>query len=161
MLVSPRTTFAQIRKLGYKRAQLGLTGTIINVPVDLDKIQSMYPRNLDSTTTISIMLKMKLEYRNTFLAGNIHSKLVVTALTDLYKTKLYKYEGIVVNQDWEKIFNKTIEQDVLHTLSPLRKTETYENEDDIEMISETLIHGYGETNLLDDLSNKILEITPS
>ena len=28
------------------------------------------------------------------------------------------------------------------------------------MISETLIHGYGETNILDDLSNKIIEISP-
>ena len=35
-LVSPRITFAHIRQLGYRRAQLGLTGTIINVPADLD-----------------------------------------------------------------------------------------------------------------------------
>ena len=46
-------------------------------------------------------------------------------------------------------------------MSPLQKIEADENEDDIEMISETLIHGYGETNLIDDLSNKIIEIAPS
>ena len=106
------------------------------------------------------MLKRKLEYKNAFLDRNIRPKLVITALRDLCKTKLYKDEGIVVNQDWEKIFNKTIHQQV-NTLSPLQKTEEDENEDDIEMISKTLIHGYGETNLLDDLSNKIIEIAPS
>ena len=81
-------------------------------------------------------------------------------LNTFAKPNFYKDEGIVVNQDWEKIFNKTIQQEV-NTLSPLQKIEADENEDDIEMISETLIHGYGETNLLDDLSNKIIEIAPS
>ena len=38
---------------------------------------------------------------------------------------------------------------------------TNENENDIEMVSETLVHGYGETNILYDLRNKIIEIAPS
>ena len=33
-LVAPRMAFAQIKQLGYKRAQIGLTGTIINVPAN-------------------------------------------------------------------------------------------------------------------------------
>ena len=36
--VSPRPMFAQIKKLGYKRAQVELNGTIINVPTDLYKV---------------------------------------------------------------------------------------------------------------------------
>ena len=84
---------------------------------------------------------------------------MITALKDLCKTKLYKDEGIVVNHDWEKIFNKTIQQEE-NIVSPLEETKTYENENDIDMVSETLIHGYGETNLLDDLSNKIIKIEP-
>ena len=110
--------------------------------------------------TVVVVLKRKLEYKNAFMFGNICPNAMMIALKYLCKTKVYKDEGIVVNQDWEKIFNKTIQQEV-NTLSPLQKIEAHENEDDIEMISETLIHGYGETNLLDDLSNKIIEIAPS
>ena len=91
--------------------------------------------------------------------GNVRPNAVMTKLKDLCKTKLYKDEGVVVNHDWEKIFNETIQQEQ-NNLSPLKDTKTDENENDIEMVSETLVHGYGETNLLDDLSNKIIEITP-
>ena len=33
-LVSPRMAFVQIRQLGYKKAQIGLTRTIINAPTN-------------------------------------------------------------------------------------------------------------------------------
>lgn len=36
-LVAPRMAFVEIRQLGYKRAQIGLIGTIINIPANLDK----------------------------------------------------------------------------------------------------------------------------
>ena len=37
-LVAPRMDFSQTRQLGYKISQIGLTGTIINVPSSLDRI---------------------------------------------------------------------------------------------------------------------------
>lgn len=49
-LVSLCITFAQIRQLGYKRAQYGLNGTIINVPIDFDKVQQALPRQIDETS---------------------------------------------------------------------------------------------------------------
>ena len=36
-----------------------------------------------------------------------------------------------------------------------------EDEIELEPISKTLIHGYGETHLVDDFDNKIIEIAPS
>ena len=103
--------FAQIRKLGYKREQLDLSETLINVPIDLDRVQISLPRSLDDTMTIAIMLKRKLEYKNAFLSGNVRPSIVMAALNDLCKTKLYIDEGIVINTGWEEMFNKIVHQE--------------------------------------------------
>ena len=60
-LVSLRIAFAQIRQLGFKRAQYELNGSIINIPVDFDKVRQALPRDIDETKTIAIKLKRKLE----------------------------------------------------------------------------------------------------
>ena len=65
-LVSLHIAFSQIRKLGYKRAQYGLNGTIINVPVNFDKVQHAFPRDVDETNTIVVRLKHKLQYENAY-----------------------------------------------------------------------------------------------
>ena len=108
-IVSRRLSFAQIRQLGYKRAQLQFTRTIINVPIDIGKVQMELPRNLDDTMTVAIMLKHKLEYKNDFLCENVCSTVVMVALNDLCKTTLYKHKGIVIDLGWQQMFNKTLE----------------------------------------------------
>lgn len=65
-LVSLRISFAQIRQLGYKRAQYGLNGTIINVHVDFNRVQQALPRHIDETKIIAIRIKRKLEYKNAY-----------------------------------------------------------------------------------------------
>jgi hypothetical protein len=57
-LVSLRIAFAQIRQWGYKRSQLGLTGSIINVPVQMDVVQKALPQFMDETLTIAVALKI-------------------------------------------------------------------------------------------------------
>ena len=56
-LVSLRIAFAQIRKWGYKRSQMGLVGSIINVHVHMDVIQRELPQFVNETMTIAIALK--------------------------------------------------------------------------------------------------------
>ena len=65
-LVSLRIAFAQIRQLGYKRAQYGLNGTIINVLVDFDRVQHTLPRHIGETQIITVKIKCKLQYKNTY-----------------------------------------------------------------------------------------------
>ena len=137
-----------------------MTGTIINVPTDLDRVQTALPRSLDDTMTIAIMLKRKLEYKNAFLSGNVRPSIVMVALNDLCKTKLYIDEGIVINTSWEEMFNKIAHQES-NTETTIHSIDEIENEIELEPISETLIHGYGETHLIDDLANKIIVIAPS
>ena len=87
--VAPRMAFAQIMQLCYKTAQLGLTISIINIPAYLDKIQHMFPQNLEDLMAIAVMLKRKLEYKNTYLFGNVQPMNVITTLNSLCKTMMY------------------------------------------------------------------------
>jgi hypothetical protein len=112
-LVAPRMDFCKIRELSYKKAQIGLTGTIINVPANLDKIQFALPRNLSNSMTVAIMLKIKMEYKNAYLSGNVCQKNVMTALKDLCNTSLYINEGIIINIQWEDVFDKSIDEHVV------------------------------------------------
>jgi len=142
-LVAPRMAFAQIRQLGYKRSQIGLTGTIINVPSDLDKVQTALPRSLLDPMTIAIMIKRKMEYTNAYLSGNVRPRCVMIALNDLCNTPLYKSEGICINSEWEKTFDEDKQKcnNVSHGKDP---ADAIDEDDDVEPVSETLIHGYGE-----------------
>jgi hypothetical protein len=56
-LVSLRIAFAQLRQWGYKRSQMGLTGSIINVHVHIDIVQKTLPHFVNETTTITVALK--------------------------------------------------------------------------------------------------------
>jgi len=56
-LVSLRIAFAKIRQWGYKQSQIGLTGSIINVPVHMDVVQKALPQYLSDTMTIANALK--------------------------------------------------------------------------------------------------------
>ena len=58
------------------------------------------------------------------------------------------------------MFNKIAHQES-NTETTIHSIDEIENAIELEPISETLIHGYGETHLIDDLANKIIEIAPS
>ena len=100
-LVSLHIAFAQIRQLGFKISQFGLIGTIINVPVDIDKVQHALPREINDNKTIAVKLKRKLEYENAYAQGNVRPSYVLKALTSLLRTPLYENENVFINQDWE------------------------------------------------------------
>lgn len=59
-LVSLRIAFAQIWELGYKRSQIGLTSSIINVPVNMNIIQKALSQPINSTPMIVVYLKRRL-----------------------------------------------------------------------------------------------------
>ena len=55
---------------------------------------------------VIVMLKIKLEYRNAYLFGNVQPWNVMLALSELYNTPLYISEGVMINNEWEYIFNE-------------------------------------------------------
>ena len=111
-LVSLRIAFAQIWELGYKRSQVGLTGSIINVPVDTNVVQRALPLSTNNTTTIAVSLKRRLEYKNAFQKGMVRPTLVMQALQELTTTTLYKMQDVQLNQNWKQALemNNDIEE---------------------------------------------------
>ena len=81
-------------------------------------------------------------------------------LYELCKTLLYIQESIVIDQQWQRIFKKNVANET--TTISVVETEDISPEDiGIETITETLVHGLSHSQLIDDLENKVIEITPS
>jgi hypothetical protein len=99
-LVSLWIAFAQIRQWGYKWSQLGLTGSIINVPVQMDVVQKSLPQFMDETLTIEVALKIRLQYKNAYKTRKVHVNIVMRALQQLCSRSLYKAENISINKQW-------------------------------------------------------------
>jgi hypothetical protein len=159
-LVSLRIAFAQIRQLGYKRAQYGLNGTIINVSVDFDKVQVALPRQIDETKTIAVRLKRKLQYENAYEQGNVRPACVVNALTVLSKTPLYIQEKISISKDWEVLFVKNKEHNQVETETKTDMDDTLSDLED-EPITKSLIHWFNDPHSIKDLDTTIIDIAPS
>jgi hypothetical protein len=102
-LVSLRIAFAQIRPWGYKRPQMGLTGSIINVPVQLDVVQKALPQFISNTMTIVVALKRRLRYKNAYQTGKVCVHVVMKALKELCSRALYKAQNICINGNWNNV----------------------------------------------------------
>ena len=69
-MISPRLAFSQIHKL-HNYCQSKLHGSIINVPTNIDQIQSLLPRLPKDELTIGMLLKRRLEYKSPYISGNV------------------------------------------------------------------------------------------
>lgn len=79
-LLTLRIIFSQIWQLGYKKSQIGSIGSIKNVLVDIDVIQTTLPCSTDETSTIVIALKRQLEYKNTYQTRMICTSIIMKFL---------------------------------------------------------------------------------
>ncbi|XP_059077054.1 uncharacterized protein LOC131876217 [Cryptomeria japonica] len=158
-LVSLRIAFAQIWELGYKRSQMGLTGSIINVPVNMNIIQKALPQSVSNTSTIAVSLKRRLEYKNAFQTGMVRPNMVMQALDQLTKTTLYIMENVEINNDWKQALQSNSENENNVEISATE----IESESDLEQEnpSETLIHGFTESACIHRMQDKIIEIAPT
>lgn len=101
-----------------------------------------------------------MAYKNAYLSGNIHPKNVVISLEDLCNTPLYKNKGILVNNKWEHVINKSIKGHV-NDLANMEYHDSIDEDDDIEPVYEEMVHGYGQTYVIVDFKNRIIQIAPS
>jgi hypothetical protein len=61
---------------------------VINVPINVDKIQSILPHLSHDGVTISLFFKWCLEYKSPYMLGNVHPNMVMIILQDLIETPL-------------------------------------------------------------------------
>jgi hypothetical protein len=158
-LVSLRIAFAQIRQWGYKRSQLGLTGSIINVPVQMDVVQKSLPQSMDGTLTIAVALKRRLQYKNAYQTGKVRVNIVMRELQQLCSISLYKAENISINKQWSFV----LEQSNHNCID--NENYDYGSDMDIELDNEkpteTLVHGFIESQRIYDSQDKIIEVAPA
>ena len=82
------------------------------------------------------------------------------ALKDLCKTTLYKNEGVSIDRKWEHLFDQ-LTQSNGNFLSNVESLDSTDVDMDAEPISETIVHGFGQSHLIDDLDTSIIQIAPS
>jgi hypothetical protein len=158
-LVSLRIAFAQIRQWGYKRSQLGLTGSIINVPVQMDVVQIALPQSMDGTLTIAVALKRRLQYKNAYQTGKVRVNIVMRALQQLCSRSLYKAENISINKQWSFVLEQSNHNCIDNENSD--HGSDMDIESDNEKSTETLVHGFIESQCIYDLQDKIIEVAPA
>ena len=82
--------------------QLKITGSVVNVPADVNNTVTMLPR---LTGTIKVQLKRRLQYKSSALSLNIRPNKVIQAAAWLVNTSpLYQDEGILLMKIGFKIY---------------------------------------------------------
>ncbi|KAI8780918.1 ATP-dependent DNA helicase PIF1 [Biomphalaria glabrata] len=133
-LISPRIFFAQVVTLGRIRppgtGQFGIVKNIINVPLNVNDVCKVLPRNYTDTETVKILLKRRIAFRSAYCHQVVRVQRVVEALLYLNdNSSLWKSEGIEVSKEWMDIYNQGI-QNKDFTLEPDgNMEEVYESED--------------------------------
>ena len=104
--VAPRIPFMIILCLGnmgvasQKLGQFGLKGNVVNVPVSVDKMISILPRQMNETQTIQIKLMRMMKFKTPYLYENVRPRLIYEAIMFLKETDLYKKHNIEISENW-------------------------------------------------------------
>ena len=137
---------------------MGLTGSIIKVPVQLDVVQKALPQFMSETMTNVVALKIRLQYNNAYQTSRVCVHIVMKALKELCSRTLYKAENICINENW----NHVLEQGNDNSGQTFDTTSKFDTSDESknERPTETLIHGFTDSQRIHDLQDKIVEIAP-
>ncbi|GBN51490.1 hypothetical protein AVEN_267640-1 [Araneus ventricosus] len=106
-LVSLRIPFMQIKECSYDR-QLGIKGTIVNVPITLNQTVEKLPKNINDTALLHVKLKKRLHFKSNYMYRIINPKKVFDAASYLMKTPLYQSQDVSLDLEWfEKFKNES------------------------------------------------------
>ena len=111
IFVSARIAFMRIIGLGNygpsskKLGQLSLHGNVVNVPVSVDSMVSILPRQMSDTQTIQIKLFRRMMYKDPYIYETVRPEVIYNAVKFLCETPLYKQHNITVSPEWLDQFN--------------------------------------------------------
>ncbi|XP_044599366.1 uncharacterized protein LOC123275348 [Cotesia glomerata] len=108
-LVSPRVPFMQIRRLRHVHGQYGIYGQIINVPVEVNNMVKLLPRNVDDDYCINVHIKRKIIHRSSYLMGLVNKRTIRAWLQYLLQTPLYLFYDIKID---ESFFNNNSNNEI-------------------------------------------------
>ena len=110
--------------------QKGIKGAAVNVPADLGPACDLLPQIPDDAHIISLKLKRKLEYKQTYLHDTVRPEKVITALHYLKRSNPL-YADIQINERWmhswkdddQELYDKIFQTDCQISPSVSKKTE--------------------------------------
>jgi len=108
-LVSPRIPFMQIRHLKRVGGSKAILGQVINVPVDIDTMVKLLPRQLDDDHAFNVHIKKHLLHNSVAYKGLVKKSTVKAWLIYLLQTPLYKAYCVTIDKDFlqDEITNNT------------------------------------------------------
>jgi hypothetical protein len=127
------------------------------VHVQLDVVQKALPQFISNTMTIVVALKRRLQYKNAYHIGKVCVHVVMKALKELCSRALYKAKNICINENWNNVLGEGGEISA-QTLEIASEFDT-RNESKNETPTETLVHGFTDSQRIRDLQDKIVEIS--
>lgn len=77
---------------------------MINVPVDVDEMVTVLPRELEDDYAFNVCIKKHLIHKSNYLSGFVKKSVVKAWLEYLITTPLYRREGIIFNQERLRAF---------------------------------------------------------
>ena len=79
-----------------------MTGSIINVPNNLEASTSIVPRQLSDTKTLRVMFMRQMKAKHAYIKETVRAKVVYEAAKLLAQTELYRGENVVLSSDWSE-----------------------------------------------------------
>ncbi|CAG9563093.1 unnamed protein product [Danaus chrysippus] len=104
-LISPILPFMQIRRLRYVKEQYGISGQVINVPVENNNMVQFLPRNLQDDYCLNVHFKKRSMFKSSYLKDLVKKRVLKEWLDYLVDTPLYKHYDIKISQDFLKEFS--------------------------------------------------------
>ena len=102
--VAPRIAFQKLMQAP-RGKQFKINGNVVNVPADVVNTVNTLPRLPNSTGTIKVQLKRRLQYKSSALSLNVRPhKFFQAAAWLTLNSALYQEQGILFNNDWQNEF---------------------------------------------------------
>jgi hypothetical protein len=138
-------------------------GSVINVPTNVNQIQSILPCSPHDGATIGMFFKKCLEYKSLYMLEDVRPNMVMVVLRDLIKTPLYKYLNVSIHHQWASLFDLYMN---LESQIPTYNNASFDNFDsDNENIYFTpivsMMHKFLDVPKIMDYENTIYFIAPN
>ena len=156
--IFPIIPFMQIRSLKKYalNPQVGCKGAIINIPVNINEMQSILPRQFNDMEVMQVKLKRHLKHFTDYIFETISPAKIMRALKLLIQTPLYKDLGIKVDDQLFGDYDiNNLETQINFVVNEKDKEDNFEDEDNFQL-NEALI------KIVDDIERdqKMNDIDP-
>uniref|UniRef100_A0A8D8ZHS9 ATP-dependent DNA helicase n=1 Tax=Cacopsylla melanoneura TaxID=428564 RepID=A0A8D8ZHS9_9HEMI len=170
-LCSKYIPFMQIREL--KRyainSQLGLKGSVVNIPININDNLHILPRSLENSKTVQLQLKRHIQHKTHYMFETIRPAIVIDALKYLCQTPLYIKNNIKIDEEYLARYNEQYNENIDFVVNNNENegsnqdrrqnvSEEEENCESIELgrVSENIAE-IGENRLVEEIGEIILE----